>query len=597
MSFPTSHTIESSSSYLPQPCHQFTFPEIERATRIFDESLVIGRGGFGKVYRGTITYGDICLDAAIKRLESTSNQGAVEFWAEVEMLSKLRHCHLVSLIGYCNDGQEMILVYEYIPKGTLADQLQKHRAPPTWVRRLKICIGAARSLDYLHTGTGIKHGVIHRDVKSTNILLDNNWAAKVSDFGLSKIGPTNQPSTYVNTLVRGTFGYMDPDYFQTGRLTRKSDVYAFGVVLFEVLCRKQAVDRSIDEEQWGLATWAQDSIKEGMLKQTVDSNLRERISPKCLKEFALLADRCLHNRPKLCPTMAEVVVSLESILALQEKTESTWLPTFVFTSTWEKSAGSTSLKSLDGYLYTVGGEDRIVHRFDFNTIIYATDNFSEANRILPRYGVTMYKGRLQNGQDITITQYSKAFTYKQCMNEASILVKVEHQNLMQLLGYCIHGTKVYLIYDFALNATLADMIYGNFFFSKFVSLSVLNLILSEFHTDKCLIRHLHVFVDPMCNLLDWDKRYKILLGIARALVYLHSMLPFGSYIVRYIPHECHQSLCFSTKADVYSFGMLIFETITGKSIRNLPPPDIDNALRPVEYVSMTRFYDATVVLV
>ncbi|KAJ0523353.1 putative protein kinase RLK-Pelle-CrRLK1L-1 family [Helianthus annuus] len=114
---------------------------------------------------------------------------------------------------------------------------------------------------------------------------------------------------------------MDPDYFQTGRLTRKSDVYAFGVVLFEVLCRKQAVDRSIDEEQWGLATWAQDSIKEGRLKQIVDSNLRERISPKCLKEFALLANRCLHNRPKLRPTMAEVVVSLESILALQGKSQ------------------------------------------------------------------------------------------------------------------------------------------------------------------------------------------------------------------------------------------------------------------------------------
>ncbi|KAJ0523351.1 putative protein kinase RLK-Pelle-CrRLK1L-1 family [Helianthus annuus] len=343
MSFRTSHPAESSSSYSPQPCRQFTFSEIQLATQNFDESLVIGRGGFGKVYRGTITYGETDLDAAIKRLESGSTQGAVEFWAEIEMLSNLRHCHLVSLIGYCSDGQEMVLVYEHMPNGTLADRLHKRRAPLTWVRRLKICIGAARGLDYLHTGTGIRHGVIHRDVKSTNILLDGNWAAKVSDFGLSKIGPTNQPSTYVNTLVRGTFGYMDPDYFQTGRLTRKSDVYAFGVVLFEVLCGKQAVDRSIDEEQWGLATWAQDSIKEGRLKQIVDYNLRGRISPKCLKEFALLADRCLHSRPKQRPTMAEVVVGLEFILALQEKTESTWVPTFLFPSTWEKSGIMFSL--------------------------------------------------------------------------------------------------------------------------------------------------------------------------------------------------------------------------------------------------------------
>ncbi|KAJ0701393.1 putative protein kinase RLK-Pelle-CrRLK1L-1 family [Helianthus annuus] len=343
MSFRTSHPAESSSSYSPQPCRQFTFSEIQLATQNFDESLVIGRGGFGKVYRGTFTYGETYLDAAIKRLESGSSQGAVEFWAEIEMLSNLRHCHLVSLIGYCNDGQEMILVYEHMPNGTLADCLHKRRAPLTWVRRLKICIGAARGLDYLHTGTGINHGVIHRDVKSTNILLDDNWAAKVSDFGLSKIGPTNQPSTYVNTLVRGTFGYMDPDYFQTGRLTRKSDVYAFGVVLFEVLCGKQAVDSSTDEEHWGLATWAQDSLKEGRLKQIVDSNLRGRISPKCLKEFALLADRCLHSRPKQRPAMAEVVIGLESILALQEKTESTWVPTFLFPSTWEKTGIMFSL--------------------------------------------------------------------------------------------------------------------------------------------------------------------------------------------------------------------------------------------------------------
>ncbi|KAJ0531168.1 putative protein kinase RLK-Pelle-CrRLK1L-1 family [Helianthus annuus] len=509
------------------------------------------------------------------------------------MLSNLRHSHLVSLIGYCNDGQEMILVYEHMPNGTLADGIHKRRAPLTWVRRLKICIGAARSLDYLHTGTDIKHGVIHRDVKSTTILLDDNWAAKVSDFGLSKIGPTNQPSTYVNTLVRGTFGYMDPDYFQTGRLTRKSDVYAFGVVLFER----------------GLATWAQDSIKEGRVKQIVDYNLRGRISPKCLNLFALLADRCLHSRPKRRPTMAEVVVGLESILALQEKTDNTLLHKLL--------AGGTSLKSMDRYLYTVGGEDRIVQRFDLNTIVYATENFSEANKISSDHNGSMYKGRLQNGQDITITQYSNASkhrrTYQECMNDASILVKFQHENVIQLLGYCIGRTTVYLLYDFAVNATLASF----------------NLVIN------CLVQHrahcnswelLIELYNPTCNLLDWNKRCKIILGVARVHAYLHNHAPiriihhdvkpanilldetFDPKLSRFriaiavneetdifenvsvagtmgfIAPEYLKQLRLSTKADVYSFGVLVFETVTGQQGFDLVRLANDKDVLLVDYV-------------
>ncbi|KAK1435887.1 hypothetical protein QVD17_01659 [Tagetes erecta] len=578
MSFSTT----SSSSYSPQTCRHFTFSEIQTATQNFDESLVIGRGGFGKVFRGTVTCGDVFLDTAIKRLESTSSQGAVEFWAEVKMLSKLRHCHLVSLIGYCNDAQEMILVYEYMPNGTLAHRLHNHQAPLTWVRRLKICIGAARGLDYLHTGTGIMHGVIHRDVKSSNILLDDNWAAKIADFGLSKIGPINQPSTYVSTLVRGTFGYLDPDYFYTGRLTRKSDVYAFGVVLFEVLCGKQAIDRSIDEEDWNLATWAQDSIKEGRLKEIVDSNLRGRISTKCLKEFALLAVRCVNTRPKQRPTMGEVVLGLEYSLALQEKTSGQLLPvdnkffgrrvpTFLFPSNRENSVTSASLKALDMYLYTVGGEDRIVNRFDFNTIVQATENFSETNKITSDRYKSTYKGRLQNGQDITVTQYCDACVYEECMNEASILVKFENEGVIQLLGYCIEGTKMYILYDFASNATLDRVIF-----------------------------------DPVCDLLDWNKRYRIILGVARGLVYLHNHAPIrtihrdinpanilldeslnpkisGFWLATpvnesdciHVDQPCgtmspeYLSLSLSTKADVFSFGVMVLETVTGQRVLDL----------------------------
>ncbi|XP_024958935.1 probable serine/threonine-protein kinase At1g01540 [Cynara cardunculus var. scolymus] len=227
MFFNTVDGIESqppSSSFSLQPCRQFQFLEIQQATNDFDESLVIGHGGFGKVYKGNIVNGSDIVVAAIKRYDTMSYQGAAEFRTEVRMLSRLRHNNIVSLIGYCNYENEMNLVYEYMPNGALHDHLHILGTPLSWLQRLKICIGVARGLQYLHTGEGIKGGVMHRDVKSSNILLQESWEAKITDFGLSKVDPTNQSKPYLSTSVKGTFGYMDPDYYNNGRLTRKSDV-------------------------------------------------------------------------------------------------------------------------------------------------------------------------------------------------------------------------------------------------------------------------------------------------------------------------------------------------------------------------------------
>ncbi|KAL0401277.1 UNVERIFIED_CONTAM: Receptor-like protein kinase FERONIA [Sesamum latifolium] len=246
-------------------CRRFSLAEILLATRNFSDAHLIGKGGFGKVYKGLIDNGRQIV--AVKRLKSDSRQGAHEFLTEIETLTELRHVNLVSLIGYCNEHGEMILVYEYMPSGTLADHLYKlarnsdSDSSLTWKQRLSICIGAGRGLDYLHTGNSL----IHRDVKTSNILLDENFIAKVSDFGLAKHLTRGKSQTHVSTKVKGTFGYFDPTYFTTGKLTRKSDTYAFGVVLLEVLSGRAAVDPSVAANEQILTNWARENISKGKL--------------------------------------------------------------------------------------------------------------------------------------------------------------------------------------------------------------------------------------------------------------------------------------------------------------------------------------------
>ncbi|MFS7959963.1 putative protein kinase RLK-Pelle-CrRLK1L-1 family [Helianthus anomalus] len=309
-----------SSSSLYKQCQVFSLAEIKLATNDFDDAFVIGKGGFGQVYKGQIDF-EARTDVAIKRLDCNSNQGETEFRAEIEMLSKIRHSHIVSLLGYCET--DMILVYEYMPNGSLEDHLHKKRtngstsSPLTWVQRLNICIGAARGLDYLHTGTGIQHRVIHRDVKSSNILLDENWAGKIADFGLSRTTPASHAGSTTNVYtgqIVSTFGYMDAEYFATHRLTRKSDVYAFGVVLLEVLCGRPALDFTLDEEQHSLAGWGKHCIKRGNISRIVDPCLRGQVSVKCLKKFGQIAYECLRSCSKERPTMTVVLARLELVL-------------------------------------------------------------------------------------------------------------------------------------------------------------------------------------------------------------------------------------------------------------------------------------------
>ncbi|GMY11841.1 probable receptor-like protein kinase At2g23200 [Fagus crenata] len=296
------------------------FAEIQYATKNFNSKLLIGEGGFGKVYKGTLRNG---IRVAVKRSQPGHGQGIEEFQTEIIVLSQIRHRHLVSLIGYCDERSEMILVYEFMEKGTLRDHLYQSndnsersssRSELSWKRRLEICIGAATGLRYLHTGPA--GGIIHRDVKSTNILLDEDYVAKVADFGLSKSGLPDPENFTMG--VKGSFGYLDPEYLTTLQLTEKSDVFSFGVVLLEILCARPAVSNLLPLEEVNLAEWGMMWQRKGQLEKIIDPMLVDKIKPSSLRKFGETAEKCLKASSVQRPTMHEVLYDLQYALQLQE---------------------------------------------------------------------------------------------------------------------------------------------------------------------------------------------------------------------------------------------------------------------------------------
>ncbi|KAF5462233.1 hypothetical protein F2P56_018258 [Juglans regia] len=287
----------------------FTFLELAAATRGFREVNLIGEGGFGRVYKGRLETGEV---VAIKQLDHDGVQGFKEFLVEVLMLSLLHHSKLVTLIGYCTDGDQRLLVYEYMPMGSLEDHLfdlEPKKEPLSWNTRIKVAVGAALGLEHLHCKANPP--VIYRDLKSANILLDNDFNPKLSDFGLAKLGPVGD-NTHVSTRVMGTYGYCAPEYAMSGKLTLKSDIYSFGVVLLELITGRRAIDCSKKQGEQNLIAWSRPFLRDRRkFTQLVDPLLQGRFPVRCLHHAIAITAMCLQEQPTFRPLIGDVVVALE----------------------------------------------------------------------------------------------------------------------------------------------------------------------------------------------------------------------------------------------------------------------------------------------
>ncbi|KAL8475857.1 hypothetical protein ACS0TY_028493 [Phlomoides rotata] len=629
-----SEQVNKPSARAERLCRRFSLSGIQSATRNFSDGLIIGRGGFGKVYKGLIDKEQIPV--AIKRLKSNSNQGAREFLTEIETLSELRHINVLSLIGYCNKGREMILVYEYMASGTLADHLYGLArrgivaSSLTWKQRLDICIGAARGLDYLHTG----NRVIHRDVKASNILLDDNLVTKISDFGLAKPEDRSKFLSHVITKVKGTYGYLVPYYYTTKELSRKSDTYAFGVVLLEVLCGRAAVDSGVSEEEYFLSIWARNKIREGEVDQIVASSLRDEISANSQKTFVGIIEKCLHDEPKIRPTMSLVVLQLEIALEQQDSYQNlgwnqiasvsdeiqpsngtcipnTVQPTvdtlsmhndtlppnaqtknkvvmsgkkhreksstnkasrpFLWDAIWNRVKPSKQYELLLSEEESMTGEVNLP-KFDWDQISAATNQFFSSNIVgRGRFGC-FYKAVLPSGEVVSVKRCSSYSSegLEELKNEINLLPILRHRNIIKLLGYGMDGEELLLVYEFMENTSLYYFIGQEQHLQWAVRFQMIMGIAQGLaylqHDSGLRVIHRDLNISSILLVINMNPKISDF-DLARSMVEFQTELELGMPGIKathgYMPPEYYMHGKISVKTDVYSFGIILLEIVSG----------------------------------
>ncbi|KAJ3672173.1 hypothetical protein LUZ60_006894 [Juncus effusus] len=319
-SFNRAGQYPSFSSQKPTNLRAFTFQELKVATKNFSRSFLVGEGGFGCVYRGSIKSLDpdpVRVEVAVKQLNRKGHQGHKEWLNEVNVLGIVDHPNLVKLIGYCAEdderGIQRLLVYEFMPNRSVEDHLSaRSNATLSWPMRLKVALDAAKGLTYLHEE--MEFQIIFRDLKTSNILLDEDWKAKLSDFGLARQGP-DEGLSHVSTAIVGTLGYAAPEYIQTGRLTAKSDIWSYGVVLYELITGRRPIDKNRPRGEQKLLEWVKPYISDARrFRIIVDPRLDGNYDLKSATKLASIANKCLVRLPKARPKMSDVLEMVRKVV-------------------------------------------------------------------------------------------------------------------------------------------------------------------------------------------------------------------------------------------------------------------------------------------
>ncbi|KAM1075171.1 hypothetical protein ACFX19_020294 [Malus domestica] len=587
----------------------FSLRELQVATDTFSDKNIIGRGGFGKVYRGRLADGTL---VAVKRLtEERTQDGELQFQTEVEMIRMaVHHRNLLCLHGFCMTPTERLLVYPYMANGSVASCLRgRPEGQPAldWPIRQRIALGSARGLAYLHDHCDPK--IIHRDVKAANILLDEEFEAVVGDFGLAKL--MDYKDTYVTTHVCGTFGHMAPEHFSTGVSSEKTDVFGYGVMLLELITGQRAFNPHLaSDDDVMLVDWVKRLLKERRLERLVDADLNGNYIDDQVEQLIQVALLCTQGSPGERPKMSEVVRMLEGEgEGLAERWEERQNEEVIcqdfntihhpsntatgaiaggvavgaaltFAATANTLAYWRRRKPQDHFFDVPAEEDPEVllgqlKRFSLRKLQVATDNFSNKN-ILGRGGFgKVYKGRLADGTLVAVKRLKEARTQGgelQFQTEVEMISMAVHRNLLRLHGFCMTPTERLLVYPYMANGSVASCIRDRPEGQPALDWPIRQRIALEsarglaYLHDHCDPKIIHRDVKAANILLD--EEFKAVVGdfgLAKLMDYrdTHVTTAVRGTIGHIAPEYLSTGKC-SEKTDVFAYGVMLLELITGQ---------------------------------